>query len=95
MRQRISLLVSVSGAMLVALDGTVLTVAQPSLRRDLGASLAQVQWTSTAYLLAVAAFLVVAGGWATGTGTRGCSSSACWASPPPRPASCSRPASAG
>ncbi|WTV71950.1 MFS transporter [Streptomyces sp. NBC_00029] len=61
MRQRISLLVSVAGAMLVALDGTVLTVAQPSLRRDLGASVAQVQWTSTAYLLAVAAFLVVAG----------------------------------
>lgn len=47
--------------MIVALDGTVLTVAQPSLRRDLGASVAQVQWTSTAYLLAVAAFLVVAG----------------------------------
>ncbi|MFD7561537.1 MFS transporter, partial [Streptomyces sp. NPDC059835] len=47
--------------MIVALDGTVLSVAQPSLRRDLGASLAQVQWTSTAYLLAVAAFLVVAG----------------------------------
>lgn len=61
MRQRISLLVSVAGAMLVALDGTVLTVAQPSLRRDLGAGVAQVQWTSTAYLLAVAAFLVVAG----------------------------------
>lgn len=47
--------------MLVALDGTVLTVAQPSLSRDLGASVAQVQWTSTAYLLAVAAFLVLAG----------------------------------
>ncbi len=61
MRQRISLLVSVAGAMIVALDGTVLTVAQPSLGRDLGASVTQVQWTSTAYLLAVAAFLVVAG----------------------------------
>lgn len=60
-RQRIALLVSVGGAMLVALDGTVLSVAQPSLRRDLGASVAQVQWTSTAYLLAVAAFLVLAG----------------------------------
>ncbi|MFJ8976782.1 MFS transporter [Streptomyces sp. NPDC102282] len=47
--------------MLVALDGTVLMVAQPSLRRDLGASMAQVQWTSTAYLLAVASLLVVAG----------------------------------
>ncbi|WSW01017.1 MFS transporter [Streptomyces sp. NBC_01006] len=60
-RQRIALLVSVGGAMLVALDGTVLSVAQPSLRHDLGASVAQVQWTSTAYLLAVAALLVIAG----------------------------------
>ncbi|MGW5398346.1 MFS transporter [Streptomyces sp. NPDC003952] len=47
--------------MLVALDGTVLLMAQPSLRRDLGASLAEVQWTSGAYLLSVAAFLVLAG----------------------------------
>ncbi|MFJ8922189.1 MFS transporter [Streptomyces sp. NPDC102415] len=47
--------------MIVALDGTVLMVAQPSLQRDLDASLAQVQWTSTAYLLAVAALLVIAG----------------------------------
>ncbi|MFD5147182.1 MFS transporter [Streptomyces sp. NPDC058401] len=47
--------------MLVALDGTVLLMAQPSLRRDLGASMAEVQWTSGAYLLSVAAFLVLAG----------------------------------
>ncbi|MDI3409230.1 MFS transporter [Streptomyces cavernicola] len=47
--------------MLVALDGTVLLVAQPSLQRDLGASVAQVQWTSTGYLVAVAALLVIAG----------------------------------
>ncbi len=60
-RQRIALLVSVGGAMLVALDGTVLSVAQPSLGHDLGASVARVQWTSTAYLLSVAAFLVLAG----------------------------------
>ncbi|MGW2997982.1 MFS transporter, partial [Streptomyces sp. NPDC001193] len=60
-RQRIALLVSVGGAMLVALDGTVLSVAQPGLRHDLGASVARVQWTSTAYLLSVAAFLVLAG----------------------------------
>ena len=60
-RPRLVLLVSVTGAMLVALDGTVLLVAQPSLQRDFGASVAQVQWTSTGYLLAVAAFLVIAG----------------------------------
>ena len=60
-RPRLALLVSVAGAMLVAMDGTVLLVAQPSLGRSLGASVAQVQWTSTGYLVAVAALLVVAG----------------------------------
>ncbi|QMU73970.1 MFS transporter [Streptacidiphilus sp. P02-A3a] len=47
--------------MLVAMDGTVLLVAQPSLGRSLGADVAQVQWTSTGYLVAVASLLVVAG----------------------------------
>ncbi|WP_406315235.1 MFS transporter [Streptosporangium sp. NBC_01639] len=60
-RPRLALLVSVAGAMIVALDGTVLIVAQPSLQREFGASVAQVQWTSTSYLLAVAALLVIAG----------------------------------
>lgn len=60
-RPRAALLASVAGAMIVALDGTVLLIAQPDLRADLGATVSQVQWTSTAYLLAVAAFLVVAG----------------------------------
>ncbi|MFF1924329.1 MFS transporter [Streptomyces sp. NPDC058221] len=60
-RRRLALVVSVAGAMLVALDGTILLVAQPPLRRDFGASVAQVQWTSTGYLLAVVSFLVVAG----------------------------------
>ncbi|WP_418960963.1 MFS transporter [Streptomyces tritici] len=49
------------GAVLVALDGTLLTVAQPTLQRDLDASFAQVQWTSTGYLIAVASLLVLAG----------------------------------
>ncbi|MEW2515664.1 MFS transporter [Streptomyces sp. NPDC046870] len=52
---------SVAGAVVVALDGTVLTVAQPSLQRELDASFAEVQWTSTAYLVAVASLLVFAG----------------------------------
>ncbi|GAA4630831.1 MFS transporter [Actinoallomurus vinaceus] len=60
-RRRLVLAVSAAGAMLVALDGTVLVVAQPSVRQDLGASVTQTQWTSTGYLLAVAALLVVAG----------------------------------
>ncbi|MET7454240.1 MFS transporter [Streptomyces sp. NPDC005574] len=59
--QRLTLVSSVAGAAIVALDGTVLTVAQPTLRRDLGASFAEVQWASTGYLVAVAALLVFAG----------------------------------
>ncbi|MGW2469243.1 MFS transporter [Streptomyces bauhiniae] len=61
MNRRLTLAASVAGAVLVALDGTVLTVAQPSLQRSLGASFAGVQWTSTAYLVAVASLLVFAG----------------------------------
>ncbi|MET9449035.1 MFS transporter [Streptomyces cinerochromogenes] len=52
---------SVAGAVVVALDGTVLTVAQPRLQREVHASFAEVQWTSTAYLVAVASLLVFAG----------------------------------
>ncbi|MFI0238694.1 MFS transporter [Streptomyces sp. NPDC016845] len=59
--RRVTLAGSVVGAVLVALDGTVLTVARPALQRDLGASLAEAQWTSTGYLIAVASLLVLAG----------------------------------
>ncbi|MEU7577658.1 MFS transporter [Streptomyces sp. NPDC041068] len=59
--RQLALACSVVGAMTVALDGTVLTVVQPSLQRDLDASFTQVQWTSTGYLIAVASLLVFAG----------------------------------
>lgn len=61
MKQPPTLVSSVAGAVVVALDGTVLTVAQPTLRRDLDATFAQVQWASTGYLVAVAGLLVFAG----------------------------------
>lgn len=59
--RRLTLAGSITGAVIVALDGTVLTVAQPTLQRDLHASFVQVQWTSTGYLIAVASLLVFAG----------------------------------
>lgn len=59
--QRLVLTGSITGAVIVALDGTVLTVAQPALQRDLQASFGQVQWTGTGYLIAVASLLVFAG----------------------------------
>ncbi|MDH6213105.1 MFS transporter [Streptomyces pseudovenezuelae] len=63
MRQRrtLTLASSVAGAAVVALDGTVLGVARPTLQRDLRASFTEVQWTSTAYLIAVASLLVFSG----------------------------------
>ncbi|MEV4944853.1 MFS transporter [Streptomyces sp. NPDC053755] len=60
-RRRATLACSVLGAAVVALDGTVLTIAQPALQRDLRADVDQVQWTSTGYLIAVAGLLVFAG----------------------------------
>ncbi|WP_046728409.1 MFS transporter [Streptomyces humi] len=61
MNRRLTLVSSVAGAVVVALDGTVLTVAQPTLQKESGASFTEVQWTSTGYLIAVASLLVFAG----------------------------------
>ncbi|MFJ2900966.1 MULTISPECIES: MFS transporter [unclassified Streptomyces] len=61
MNRRLTLAGSVVGAMVVALDGTVLTIARPTLQQDLGASLVEAQWTGTGYLIAVAGLLVFAG----------------------------------
>ncbi|GAA3387247.1 MFS transporter [Streptomyces roseoviridis] len=61
LRRPLTLACSVVGAAVVALDGTVLTIAQPALQHDLGADTGQVQWTSTGYLVAVASLLVFGG----------------------------------
>ncbi|GLZ29245.1 MFS transporter [Lentzea sp. NBRC 105346] len=49
------------GAMMVSLDTTIVTVAQPVLQADLGASLTQIQWMTNGYLLALATLLITAG----------------------------------
>ncbi|MEV4334637.1 MFS transporter [Streptomyces sp. NPDC049597] len=59
--QRIALTSSITGAVVVAVDGSVLTVVQPVMQRELHASFTQIQWTSTGYLIAVASLLVFAG----------------------------------
>ncbi|MGP3953428.1 MFS transporter [Streptomyces sp. 7N604] len=59
--RRTALACSITGAAVVALDGTVLTVVQPTMQRELHASFAEVQWTSTGYLIAVASLLVFTG----------------------------------
>ena len=45
------------------LDTTIVNVALQTLREDLGASLATIQWVSTAYLLALASVIPLTG-WA-------------------------------
>jgi MFS family permease len=41
-------------------ENTILNVALPSLRADLGASTGQLQWITDAYVLVVAGFVLVA-----------------------------------
>ncbi|MFF1414253.1 MFS transporter [Streptomyces sp. NPDC058289] len=49
------------GVMMVTLDGTIVAVANPAIQKDLGASLADVQWITNGYLLALAVSLITAG----------------------------------
>lgn len=47
--------------MMVALDGTVVGVANPTIAKDLGSSLAGLQWVTNGYLLALAVTLILGG----------------------------------
>jgi EmrB/QacA subfamily drug resistance transporter len=49
------------GVMMVALDGTVVGVANPTIQRDLDASLAGLQWVTNGYLLSLAVLLILGG----------------------------------
>jgi EmrB/QacA subfamily drug resistance transporter len=52
------------GALVTVLSATIVNVAIPALGRDLGASLLEVQWVATAYLLSLTAVIPLAG-WAS------------------------------
>ncbi|MEV4012971.1 DHA2 family efflux MFS transporter permease subunit [Nonomuraea angiospora] len=49
------------GVIMVMLDGTVVGIANPSIQADLKASLSDLQWVTSGYLLALAVFLITAG----------------------------------
>ncbi|MFE1455045.1 MFS transporter [Streptomyces sp. NPDC058735] len=49
------------GVMMVALDGTIVAIANPAIQRDLGATFAEVQWITNGYFLALAVCLITAG----------------------------------
>ncbi|MGW0991920.1 MFS transporter [Streptomyces sp. NPDC002523] len=49
------------GVMMVALDGTIVAIANPAIADDLHASFSDVQWITNAYFLALAVSLITAG----------------------------------
>lgn len=56
---------------MTTLDNTVVTVAAPSIRRDLGASLAALEWVATGYVLTFAGLMLAGGRLADVRGHRG------------------------
>ncbi len=57
----LTLLAAALGVMMVALDGTIVAVANPAIQANLGASLADIQWVTNGYLLALAVTLITIG----------------------------------
>ncbi|MEU4424933.1 MFS transporter [Actinoplanes sp. NPDC024001] len=49
------------GLFMVGLDGSVVSIANPEIGRDLGATTAELQWVTNSYLLALAAALILGG----------------------------------
>ena len=56
--------------LIVGMDNTIVNVALPSIRRDLGASLSGLQWTVDAYILVLASLLMLSGSTADRLGRR-------------------------
>jgi len=60
-RRWITLAVVLMAAVLISLDGTVLTVSVPTIIEDLHSDLASVQWVITGYSLTLASLMVIGG----------------------------------
>lgn len=60
-QRKFVLVAAILASALGFIDGSILAIAMPALRVDLGASLAQAQWVSNAYALTLSA-LILAGG---------------------------------
>jgi EmrB/QacA subfamily drug resistance transporter len=60
-QQRLVLLVSVLASLVAFLDGSIVNVALPAIRRSLGGGLASQQWVLDAYALTLGAFILIAG----------------------------------
>ncbi len=63
-QRRLVLAACILASSMAFIDGSALTVALPALRDDFSASLASVQWIVNAYVLALAAFVLIGGAMA-------------------------------
>jgi MFS family permease len=59
--KQLTLLAAILGSSVVFLDGTVVNVALPAIREDLGTGLAEQQWIVEAYLLTLGSLILVGG----------------------------------
>src|SRR4051812_21534590 len=69
-RRMLVLAICCMSLLLVSLDVTVLNVALPAMQKDLGASVAGMQWSLDAYTLVLASLLMLAGSTADRIGRR-------------------------
>ena len=60
-QKRYTLLAAILGSAIVFIDGTVVNVALPAIRRDLHAGLATQQWVIEAYLLMLSSLILIGG----------------------------------
>src|SRR5215211_8407135 len=60
-RRWLAAIVMIGAATMDLIDLTIVNVALPTIRADLGASGTQLEWVISAYMLAFAAALIVAG----------------------------------
>src|SRR6478609_3149381 len=60
-RKRLTLVATILGSSIAILDGSVVSVALPSIERSLGGGLAGQQWVSNAYLLTLGSLILLGG----------------------------------
>src|SRR3954466_11237427 len=68
--KQLALTAAIMGSFVAGLDATVVNVALPAIREDLGGGLAGQQWVSNAYLLTLGSLILVAGSLADIYGER-------------------------
>ena len=69
-RRLLVLAICCMSLLIVGLDNTIVNVALPSIRRELSASVSNLQWTIDAYTLVLASFLMLSGSTADRIGRR-------------------------